>query len=1390
MTSSNKPPVTGERHPLSFQVLSPGSFERMCLWLVEREGFDRIEHLGQAGGEQGRDLMALRDGMRYAFQCKRVVRFGPKDADLELDKILALEKAQRPEVVVFLVTSAVSVKTRNRAAGRCRQSGIGCEFWAGTELDARVKNHADIVAEFFQVESLAHMSPRRVTWGIPPLPPGYLPRADVDELIERVLREDARAIGITADQRRSARRAEGVLGMGGVGKSVLAAALAHDDRVQDAFPHGVIWLTVGREADIVARQAELLKALGLERLNAQNWVEGRARLSELTRESRSLVILDDVWEEHHAEAFSRLGSGCRLIVTTRDRAVLERIGASNYRVDVLSPEAALELLARLARGDAASTAELPLAARDVARECGYLPLALAVSAALIRGGRYDWGQLLAQLEGQRVDRLRARIPDYEHEGIVAALKVSLDALPQVARSCFVDCAVFHEDARIPEVTLVLLWESRCLDEDEALDTLQILVDRSLMTRDDERRCWIHDLYHDYLQVIVEDASSLHERLVAAYEAQCRGRWADGPDDGYFFENLVGHLHGAGRSEELGDLLLDFSWLSAKLRCSGTASLLADFGVVPPTGAVALVQNALRLSIQVLSRDPEQLAPQLHARLHAWIGSSEVAKLLADGATTFRESHLEYTSGTMAGAGGAIQQTLVGHSDEIRRVFIFERKGVTLAVTVSKDRTARIWDVGSGVLRHVLEGHRERIVSAVVTPDCHYLATGSADGVIKLWDTDTGVQIHSICAHDGVVFALETTPGGDELVSCSGADFGFEELARECTVKLWRLDCGRELYRFDGHRGAVRALAVDGSGRLAASCGTDGTCRVWDLKSGGAVRVFEHDGCPVRCAVWLSGNDRIATADQDGILRMFSVRDDRLVWRVQAHRSQVNVLLVGKDRRTLLTASGYSQAGTDFGFVPRDGEWKTVAGDIPYRVFTGSGPAESGESTIRAWDAETGRELRVLDGHEECVRDFAVVADGRLLVSASEDGSARTWRLEDAVHTGSLVGHVGSVNAVAVSPRGDLAVTGSDDCTAKVWSLRRFAEPRPCDPLAGSIGAASASRLSASYPAWRVRGAHQRTVALAVRSSGRGDSDVSVHDTHSGETLRYLEKAHHVRDLVLTADDRSVITGHYDGALRMWDLQAGRTEWSIEDAHADEITAVGRIGESRIITTSLDGTVRLWTFAGECLVTLEDHMDQVHGLAVVDAVGAFVTASADGTVRAYDADGRPGSVLLDDQADAVTGLVAGRRGAVVVAASVGTGLLGWHIPSGDRCLELPVFGVQSIAITPEGSTVLVGFDDLAELLVYGLESGPRCVRVSSPVGALGVSGDGVLAAVGGIDGSVQILDIATLQVMGVFTLDAAVTCIDFAGSDGVIAGSRDGFVHLFRWAHSRGSTSSK
>jgi WD40 repeat protein len=51
---------------------------------------------------------------------------------------------------------------------------------------------------------------------------------------------------------------------------------------------------------------------------------------------------------------------------------------------------------------------------------------------------------------------------------------------------------------------------------------------------------------------------------------------------------------------------------------------------------------------------------------------------------------------------------------------------------------------------------------------------------------------------------------------------------------------------------------------------------------------------------------------------------------------------------------------------------------------------SADKTLKVWDVSTGRELRTLTGHSECVNDVVLSADGRLAVSASADKTLKVW----------------------------------------------------------------------------------------------------------------------------------------------------------------------------------------------------------------------------------------------------------------------------------------------------------------------------------------------------------------------------------------------------------------
>ncbi|MFN7208926.1 MAG: NB-ARC domain-containing protein, partial [Aggregatilineales bacterium] len=137
-------------------------------------------------------------------------------------------------------------------------------------------------------------------------------------------------------------------GLGGVGKSVLAAMVARDCEMRRIFPDGIVRIEVGKKGEPTQMQMRLGELVGLPSEEFKSDVEGnRQKLSTALRGKRMLIILDNVWRKNVVDALKCGADGVKLIVTTRLVNLANVLGHS-VRVDLLSPQEGGELILRRA----------------------------------------------------------------------------------------------------------------------------------------------------------------------------------------------------------------------------------------------------------------------------------------------------------------------------------------------------------------------------------------------------------------------------------------------------------------------------------------------------------------------------------------------------------------------------------------------------------------------------------------------------------------------------------------------------------------------------------------------------------------------------------------------------------------------------------------------------------------------------------------------------------------------------------------------------------------------------------------------------------------------------------------------------------------------------------
>lgn len=270
----------------------------------------------------------------------------------------------------------------------------------------------------------------------------------------------------------------GIWGIGGIGKTTLAKTLY--DRLKSQF-EGNCFLPNIRETLKKQGEEYLQKKLFSDLLREENPKMVEKRL----RSKKALIVLDDMDNDHiQPELFGTLkhgwfGPGSRIIVTTRNKQVLQNIRVDNvYEVPLLDSDKGCELFQLKAFRSNTPPAEYLKLIESFVSYAGGLPLALKVLASsLCDRSIKEWESALVKLQN---------IPNCS---IDAVLRLSFDGLDQQEKDIFLDIACFFKGKPINVVTRILEAIHSC----GAGICISVLKNKSLIYVDQWDEVQMHDL---------------------------------------------------------------------------------------------------------------------------------------------------------------------------------------------------------------------------------------------------------------------------------------------------------------------------------------------------------------------------------------------------------------------------------------------------------------------------------------------------------------------------------------------------------------------------------------------------------------------------------------------------------------------------------------------------------------------------------------------------------------------------------------------------------------------------------------------------------------------------------------------------------------------------------
>ena len=308
-------------------------------------------------------------------------------------------------------------------------------------------------------------------------------------------------------------------GMAGIGKTAFAVHAAH--KLADRFPGGQIFLplhghTPGQQpVDPDDALASLLMTIGLPAGQIPPDLDARTGLWRDQLAGRHLLlVLDDAAGSEQILPLLPGGGGSLVLITSRRRlSALEE--ARTISLDTLPPEEAAGLLVRLADRPGLSPADP--AVHEIARLCGYLPLAIGMLARqLYHHSTWTMAGRAAQL-ASAVDRLELLAT--ENVSVAAAFDLSYADLAPGQQRLFRRLGL-HLGIDFDTYAAAALDGS---SPAAARRGLEILYDQYLLTEPAPGRFRMHDLIREHARALAhrldpgDDRMQATERLLDYYQ---------------------------------------------------------------------------------------------------------------------------------------------------------------------------------------------------------------------------------------------------------------------------------------------------------------------------------------------------------------------------------------------------------------------------------------------------------------------------------------------------------------------------------------------------------------------------------------------------------------------------------------------------------------------------------------------------------------------------------------------------------------------------------------------------------------------------------------------------------------------------------------------------------